>query len=181
MPHVNVNLIYVGWENFTDDDKRLVNDVAAFARQVFWQVGFDLVGFLAYSISVADAQGYAYIDQEVEAEWLTSEWSLPGDGVDVFLVRGFAGPPAGLSPVNGPCNKNLTWPVMTGVVVELVGDATKTALPHEVGHYLGLGHDKVDPKNLMYKSVDAGGPVTLPLLTFGQGVKMAEHCFTRFP
>jgi hypothetical protein len=119
MPHVNVNLIYVGWENFTDDDKRLVNDVAVFARQVFRQVGFDLVGFLAYSISVADAQGYVYIDQEVEAEWLTSEWSLPGDGIDVFLVKGFVGPPAGLSPVNGPCNKNLTWPHMTGVVVEL--------------------------------------------------------------
>ena len=180
MPHVNVNLIYVGWENFDGDDITLVNDACWGARQVYWQVGFDLFGFDAYSISVADAQGYSYIDQDIEAEWLTSEWTIPGHSVDVFLVKGYAGQVAGLSPKNGPCDKYLTWPWMTGVVVELVGDATKTTLAHELGHYLGLDHVD-DQTNLMNPSVDRGGPATLPLLTFGQGVQMAAHCMTTLP
>ncbi len=181
MPHVNVNLIYVGWENFTSDDLALVNDACWGARQVYWQVGFDLFGFDAYSIPVSDAEGYAWIDQDSEAEWLTSQWTIPGDAIDVFLVKGYTGDVAGLSPVNGPCDKYLTWPQMTGAVVELVGEAMKATLAHELGHYLGLKHVEDDPSNLMYPSVDSGGPATTPLLTFGQGVQMAAHCMTRLP
>ena len=61
------------------------------------------------------------------------------------------------------------------VVVELVGEATKIAFPHEICHYLGLDHVG-DPTNLMYETTSNGGH-----LTFGQGVEMAAHCFVRFP
>jgi hypothetical protein len=180
MPHVNVNLIYVGWENFTSDDVTAVNDASWSARQIYWQVGFDLFGWWTYSIPVADAEGYSYIDQDAEAQWLTAKWSIPGDGVDIFLVKGYVGPTAGLSPQGGPCDKDLPWPYMTGAVVEMTGTAMRATLPHELGHYLGLDHD-LDPNNLMYFAVDEGGPTSTPVLTFGQGVQMAAHCFTHLP
>jgi hypothetical protein len=133
-----------------------------------------------HSIPVADAQGYSYIATESDAEWLTATWSIPGDGVDVFLVKGFAGPAGGISPQPGPCDKDLPYPSFTGVVVEMTRPAMKTSLPHELGHYLGLGHE-LDPNNLMYYAVDEGGPVPTPVLTYGQGVQMAAHCFTHLP
>ncbi|WP_433468324.1 matrixin family metalloprotease [Spirillospora sp. CA-128828] len=170
----------MGWENFTNDDLTVMNDATWSARRIYWQVGFDLFGFFTYSIPLAQAQGYAYVDQDSEAEWLTSQWSIPNDGIDVFLVKGYAGPTAGLSPVTGPCDKNLAWPSMTGAVVEMAGPATNVGLAHEIGHYLGLAHDN-DPNNLMYPSVDSGGPVADPRLTFGQGAQIAQHCFTRLP
>ncbi|MET9959388.1 hypothetical protein ABZ128_09935 [Streptomyces sp. NPDC006326] len=181
MPHVAVNLIYVGWENFTDTDKAVVNAACWATRQTYWQVGFDIFGFDAYSISVADAQGYAYIDSDAEATWLTSDYTIPGRSVDVFLVKGYATSTAGLSPVPGPCNKYLTYPSMTGSVVELIGAGTNVAMPHEIGHYLGLHDDYSDPTNLMYYTVSSGGPSGLPVLTFAQGAQMAQHCFTSLP
>ena len=180
MPHVAVNLIYVGWENFTSDDVADVNAATWATRQVYWQVGFDMFGFDAYSIPVADAQGYSYIDDDTEANFLTGQWTIPGNAIDVFLVKGYAGPVAGLSPVNGPCDKYLTYPFMTGVVVEVLGAATNSIMPHEIGHYLGLDHVG-DQSNLMYPSADSGGFTTVPLLNFGQAVQIAQHCFTTLP
>jgi hypothetical protein len=181
MPHVPVNLIYVGWEDFTADDKAVVEAACWATRQVYWQVGFDIFGFDAYSISVADAAGYAYIDSDAEAKWLTSDYTIPGRSIDIFLVKGYATATAGLSPVNGPCNKYATYPWMTGSVVELVGADTNVAMPHEIGHYLGLEHNYSDPANLMYDTVSSGGPGGIPVLTYAQGVQIAQHCFTSLP
>jgi hypothetical protein len=181
MPHVAVNLIYVGWENFTSDDVEAVSAATWATRQVYWQIGFDMFGFDAYSITAAEAMGYSYIDDDTEANFLTGGWTIPGNAVDVFLVKGYAGPVAGLSPVNGPCDKYLTYPWMTGAVVEVLGAATNSIMPHEIGHYLGLDHEENDPSNLMYPSADRGGFTTVPLLNFGQSIKIAQHCFTTLP
>jgi hypothetical protein len=181
MPHVSINLIYVGWENFSQDDVATVDAACWATRQVYWQVGFDMFGFSAYSIPVAEAQGYSYIDDNSEADWLTSQWTIPGDGIDVFLVKGFAGQAAGLSPTPGPCDKYQTYPPMTGSVVEVVGAATSNALPHEIGHYLGLDDDYTDPNNVMYYAIDGSNPVAHPVMTPVQGIFIASHCFTRWP
>jgi hypothetical protein len=180
MPHVPVNLVYVGWENFSSADVAAVNAAAWATRQVYWQVGFDMFGFDAYSITVAEAQGYAYIDDDTEARFLTGQWTIPGNGVDVFLVKGYTGPTAGLSPVGGPCDKYLTYPSMTGAVVEVLGTTTNSIMPHEIGHYLGLDHVN-DPANLMYPSVDLGGFTAVPQLNFAQSITIAQHCFTTLP
>lgn len=182
MPHVPVNLIYVGWENFTTSDKAVVDAACWATRQTYWQVGFDIFGFDAYSISVADAAGYAYIDSDAEATWLTSDYTIPGKSIDIFLVKGYATATAGLSPAPvGPCNKYVTYPQMSGSVVELIGAGTGVAMAHEIGHYLGLGHYNSDPANLMYYMVTSGGPGGIPVLTFAQGAQIAQHCFTSLP
>jgi hypothetical protein len=170
MPGFSINLIRVGAEQFTAIDEQTIQSALLRMRAIYATVGF-YVGTYDYYISNAQAQGYSVIDQEVEAEWLTASWTVPNDAIDVFLVKGFVGPPAGLSPTPGPCDKNLPWLSMTGAVVELIGDATGIALPHEVGHYLGLQHELTDATNLMYTEAPNGG-----LLRFDQGVIMAGHC-----
>ncbi|MEU5324326.1 hypothetical protein ACFCYF_30670 [Streptomyces chartreusis] len=181
MPHVPVNLIYVGWENFSTSDKAVVDAACWATRQTYWQVGFDIFGFDAYSISVADAAGYAYIDSDVEAAWLTSDYTIPGKSIDIFLVKDYAGSKAGISPCPGTCNKYETYPTRTGCVVELIGAWTNVAMPHEIGHYLGLDDNYSDPANLMYYSTTSGSPSGIPVLTFAQGAQIAQHCFTSLP
>jgi hypothetical protein len=95
---------------------------------------------------------------------------LPNHDVDVFFVKLYVGSTAGLSPVNGPCNKDAKG--MDGSVVEVISGLTGTILAHEVGHYLGLSHVANDSTNLMFPNVPNGGR-----LTSAQGATMRSHCF----
>jgi len=172
MPGFSLNLIRVGGEQFTAADEQTITNALLRTRAIYATVGFFVYRVENYAIPNADAGGFSFIDQDSEAEFLTGYWTVPNNAIDVFLVKGYAGPVGGLSPTPGSCDKNLSWPNMTGVVVELVGEPTSIALPHEVGHYLGLSHEFGNPLNLMYTEAPNGG-----LLTFGQGVIVRAHCF----
>ena len=171
MPGISLNIIRVGSENFTPADETIISYAITYTRAIYGSVGISIVRVEDYFISSAQAGGYTIIDNDSEAELLTSEWTVPNNAIDVFVVKLYVGGTAGRSPEGGPCNKDLAYPTMTGVVIELVDVLTNQVLAHEVGHYLGLGHED-DTTNLMYKDVPNGG-----LLTFLQGIKMSTHCF----
>jgi hypothetical protein len=172
MPGFSLNLIRVGSEQFTAADEQTIATALLRTRAIYATVGFSVYREEHYFIPNTRAEGYSVIDQDIEAEWLTALWTVPNNAIDVFLVKGYVGVKAGLSPLSGPCDKNLNLPYITGSVVELVGDLTSIVLPHEVGHYLGLPDEPGDSMNLMYPSAPNGG-----LLRFGQGVIIRSHCF----
>ena len=174
MPSVNLNIIRVGSENFTSADETTISNAIATMRTIYATVGFTIPTVENWVISLAQANGRDVIDDNGEAETLTDEWSVPNRSVDVFAVKLYVGPVAGLSPRPGPCNKDAKG--MDGAVIELSGSLTGVILAHEVGHYLGLPHTDSDSTNLMFPSVPNGG-----LLTPGQGDTMVRHCFVTPP
>jgi Metallo-peptidase family M12B Reprolysin-like len=169
MPGISINIIRVGSEQFTSADLTTINNAITVLRNAYATVGLTLRRVEHFIITNAQANGRDVIDNDGEAETLTDEWTVNNNAVDVFIVKLYVGSVAGLSPVNGPCDKNAKG--MDGTVVELVGGTTGQVLAHEVGHYLGLPHVS-DSTNLMFPSVPNGGT-----LTAAQGNTIKSHCF----
>ena len=170
MPDVSINIIRVAPELFTPADAIDINNAIAVLRSTYATVGITLRRVERFFIPLASARGRETIDNNGEAEALTDEWTVNNHNVDVFFVRNYVGTTAGLSPVNGPCDKNAKG--MDGAVVEMSGSLTGLILAHEVGHYLGLSHVTGASSNLMFPTVPNGG-----LLTAAQGATMRSHCF----
>ncbi|MBE8518301.1 matrixin family metalloprotease [Amycolatopsis sp. H6(2020)] len=170
MPGISINIIRVGSENFTPTDLTTIDDAVNTLRNTYSTIGLTLRRVEHYIIPLASANGRDVIDSDSEAETLTDEWTVANNAVDVFFVKLYVGPVAGLSPVGGPCDKNAKG--MDGTVCELIGGTTGQVLAHEVGHYLGLSHVTGDSSNLMFPSVPNGGQ-----LTATQGNTMKSHCF----
>jgi hypothetical protein len=172
MPKISINVIRVGSDQFTAADGREIARAIVETRATYATVGLtlelDRIG--RFGIPTASAAGREIIDDDGEAVALTAEWTIPNNLLDVFFVRTYAGGTAGLSPVQGPCDKNAKG--MTGAVVEIIPTLTGQILAHELGHYLGLLHRDEDPTNLMFPTVPNGG-----LLTAGQGFIVNCHCF----
>ena len=42
VPSFSINLIYVSWENMTDDDTSMVLDAIQATRRAYWQMGFHI-------------------------------------------------------------------------------------------------------------------------------------------
>lgn len=170
MPGISINIIRVGSDRFTSSDELEISQAISFIRNTYATIGLSLRRVEHYVISTAAARGRDVIDNNGEAEALTDEWTVRNNAVDVFFVKTYVGSVAGLSPVNGPCDKDAKG--MDGAVVEILTGLTGHILAHEVGHYLGLGHRSNDSNNLMFDSVPNGGR-----LDSSQGATMRSHCF----
>jgi hypothetical protein len=113
-------------------------------------------------------QGPTTIDSDSEATDLTDDWTVPNTAIDLFGVPVIAGTLGGLSPTDGPCDKDAQG--MDGVVVEIMAPQN-VIIAHEVGHYMGLDHDE-SPLNLM----NAAGSAANTTVTSAQGSTIKEHC-----
>jgi hypothetical protein len=85
----------------------------------------------------------------------------------------------GQSPQPGPCEgKNAKG--MNASVVGLFGsEQTARSFSHEVGHYLGLGHQNDHPENLMCQSGSASSIRNSVNLTSDQGNTVKGHCLVK--
>jgi len=173
-PHVNI--IRVGEENFTAAERtRIFNALRSNAGSIYQQRDIDIGNISTWFITVAQAGSYVTINSNGEASDLTSDWTVPNDSMDMFVVRSYVGSTAGLSAVGGSCNKDAKG--MNGSVVELQSSQALTGviMAHELGHYLGLSHTS-STNNLLNPTVST----STTLLSSGQGNTMKGHCFIRF-
>ena len=179
--HFDVNLILVGLDNFDSGDFDGLDYTVFKIRNIYnqQQVGVGKVEW--YGVDTADANGLDSPTSEDDLEDVTHDWTVPNDAIDVFVpfnmnVPSNGGSILGLSPVDGPCNKNSSR--MNGAVAGLWGgDQGARTLSHEVGHYLGLEHRNSDPDNLMCQSGKANSIRNSTELTNGQGDDIKDHCF----
>lgn len=173
--HVHMTIIRVGDDQFTNADEREIDRAIQFTRDTYAPAGLAVGRIEHWFISTANAVGRDVIDNNAEAEALTDEWTVPNNAMDIFFVRAYVGGTAGLSRVDGPCDKNAKG--MDGSVVEMNagGGVSDFALAHEAGHYLGLGH-RNDGTALMNPTIPNGGGINS-----GEATNMADHCFTRNP
>ncbi len=173
----HVNCIRVGSDQFSFNDLVEIDLAVQKTRDLYATAGNPMaVGRVEhFVISTTDADGRDVINSDGEAETLTDEWTVPNDALDLFLVRLYVGGTAGLSRVDGPCDKNAKG--MDGSVVEMNagGGVSDFATAHELGHYLGLSH-RNNASALMNPTVPNGGG-----LTTAESNNMRDHCRMHAP
>lgn len=179
--HVHLNVIRVGIDQFTAAQLGRIDYAIFKTRNIYRAVSLGIGRVQHWDVRTADANGRDDLGSEDEAEDLTQEWSVPNDGIDVFVVRNISDPDyVGISPQDGPCNKNAKG--MNGLIGGEVGrtdDRFARTFAHELGHYLGLGHENSRPENLMCQSDKASSIRDSVALTSGQGSNVRDHCATR--
>jgi len=170
--HVHLNFIQVGQEYFTLDVEKRIDGALVDLRRIYAavQVGVGRVEY--YAIGVEDAGGAEIITDHDEGLQLMGEWSVPNNGIDVFLVVDAEGL-RGFSPIGGPCDKD---DKKSGVVLEAVGlngyyPFVGRSAAHEVGHYLGLPHRDVKGNLMHTNEYDMGES-----LASDQAAAMRGHC-----
>lgn len=182
-PTYDVNVILVAPENFTAADEANTQYALQFTRDAYNAVGLGIRRLNWQQISAADAGGYATIGSGGEAHDLTDDWNGPAGALDLFVVRVMNGA-YGWSAVEGPCDHD-DKDEMTGSVVSLncspwpagviCADDIGTTFGHEMGHYLGEGHNG-STANLMGNSSGSVTPGT-SALTSAQGNSLRSHCY----
>jgi hypothetical protein len=190
--HFHLNVIAVGVDNFTDADDIEVDYSLFKIRNVYAQVNVGVGRIQHFAISVAEADGLDAPTTSDQLEDLTEAWSVPNDGVDLFIphdmnVPSNGGMILGRSAVDGPCPGDKDDKGLSGSVSGLWGrEQTARTVAHEVGHYLKLRHNHGDNcptataarNNLMAQSRCALSTRDSILLTSGQGNDVRDHCMS---
>jgi hypothetical protein len=180
--HININVICLGRDLFTDALDQQIDYSIYRLHNIFGARGLGVGRVQYFQVLTANAKGYDAPTTTDQLEELSDEWSVPNDGIDVFIPFNMnvpgdgGGSTLGLSPKGGPCPGDKNGD-LTGSVVGLFGsEQTSRSFAHEVGHYLGLGHRNAEPTNLMCQTKNASNVRTSVLLDSNQAFTVTGHC-----
>ncbi len=186
--HFHLNVIAVGSDQFTDSDFIEIDYSIYKLRNIYRSVGIGVGRVQHWVVSTSDANGLDTPTTTGDLEDLTQAWTVPNDGLDLFIPHNMSVPSnggtlLGLSAVDGPCDKDAKG--MNGATCGLWGsEQTARTFAHELGHYLGLSHNHGDDcpadttarNNLMAQSRCAISTRNSVQLTSSQGDNMDDHC-----
>ena len=189
--HIHINVIRVGFDALSATDQADGLDKIDYSiyriRNIYRPVGIGVGRIEHWFITAAEANGRDDLGSTDEAEQLWEEWSVPGDGIDAFVVRNFV-PFAGWSPVEGNCTKGRKDDGLIAGEINRTFEQVSRTFAHEVGHFLGLEHNHDDGEcpatpagltNLMAQTGCVSNVRTAVVLTAGQGNTMDDHCSIR--
>jgi hypothetical protein len=178
--HFHLNVIAVGSDQFTDNDYIEIDYSIFKMRNIYHTVSLGVGRIQHWIVTTDDADGLDTPTSEDDLEQLTQDWTVSNEGIDLFIPHNMSVPSnggilLGLSPVDGPCDKDAKG--MNGATCGLWGsEQTARTFAHELGHYLGLSHRNNQPDNLMCQSSQANSTRNSVLLTSGQGGTVDDHC-----
>jgi hypothetical protein len=175
LPTVDVNLIAIGRDHFSNANiDQMLNSLTG-ARQIYSQVGLNIGMVRRFRIESSQAGALEIVDSLAEAEQLTDDWTVDNNALDVFVVRAMNGAD-GWSAVGGSCDKNSKG--MTGSVVSLNGSLANSGntFAHEMGHYLGLDHIAAADNFIGNNGASNSNTNVFDW----QGDTMKRHCFVYF-
>ena len=191
--HIHLNIIRVGIDNFTDEEVDKIDSAILTARRIYRGQSLGIGRVEHFDVESGDADGMDDIANEDEAEDLTHAFTVPNNGIDVFMVDNISAGFVGLSPVGGPCDKDDKD--MNGVLggeVNRSRSRVARTFAHEIGHYLDLPHNHddgdcpnstADCNNLMAQTGCADscgdGICEAMILTDSQGDTIRDHCFVQ--
>ena len=179
--HFHLNVIQVGSDQFTDNDFIEIDYSIFRIRNIYEQVSLGVGRILHWIVTTEQADGLDTPTSEDDLRDLTQDWTVDNDAIDMFIPHNMSVPSnggsvLGLSPVEGPCDKDAKG--MNGSTCGLFGsEQTSRSFAHEIGHYLGLEHRNNSPSNLMCQSSKASSIRNSVNLTSSQGDNMHDHCF----
>jgi hypothetical protein len=184
--HIHLNIIRVGIDNFTNAEVDKIDYAIYRIRNIYRPVNLGVGRVEHYDVTSGDAGGKDDLGSEDEAEDLTHDWTVPNNGLDVFMVDNISDKDfVGISPVGGPCDKDDKD--MNGVIggeVNRDSEGVARTFAHEIGHYLGLSHNHGDDcptsasakANLMAQTRCVDSVRNGVKLTSSQGSTMRGHC-----
>lgn len=186
--HIHLNIIRVGIDNFTSGEIDKIEYAIYKARNIYNTRNLGIGRIEHYNVTSSEAGGKDDIGSEDEAEDLTHDWTVPNNALDVFMVDNISADFVGISPVNGPCDKNDKD--MNGVIggeVNRSAEGVARTFAHEIGHYLGLKHNHGDDcpttasgrANLMAQTRCADSVCDSVLMNSSQGNTIRGHCFVK--
>lgn len=190
--HAHLNVIAVGFDGIAAGDRDEAFEKLDYAiyrvRNIYRQVSLGVGRVEHYAISSADSNGRDDLGSEDEADQLSDEWSVPNDGIDVFVVRNIDSDFVGISPIKGSCDKDASNDGLVGGEIGRAVEGVARTFAHELGHFLGLRHNHGDDcpttaagkRNLMAQTRCAAPSIREAVaLTGGQGSTMRGHCSVR--
>lgn len=187
--HIHLNIIRVGIDNFTSAEVDRIEYAIYKAHNIFNTRSLGVGRVEHYNVTSADAGGKDDLGSQDEAEDLTHDWTVPNDGIDVFMVDNISDTSfVGISPRPGPCDKDDKD--MNGVIggeVNRSASGVARTFAHEIGHYLGLPHNHgancpttaSGRANLMAQTRCADSVCNSVQLNSSQGSTIRSHCFVK--
>jgi len=187
--HLHLNVIRVGFDTLSANDQSEADEKLDYAiyriRNIYRPVSLGVGRVEHYVITAAQANGRDDLGSEDEADQLSDEWSVPNNGIDVFVVRNISDTDfVGISPIGGSCDKGDDDDGLVGGEINRAAEGFSRTFAHEVGHFLDLKHNHgstcptttAAQNNLMAQTKCAISRRTSVLLTASQGTTMRGRC-----
>jgi len=185
--YFDLNVIAVGNDQFADADYDQIDYSIFRLRNIYRTVGLGVGKIEHWNVATSDADGLDTPTTTGDLEELTQDWTVPNDGIDMFVPHNMSIPSnggmvLGRSAIDGPSDKDAKG--MNGATCGLWGsEQTARTFAHELGHYLALEHNHRDTcptsaaarNNLMAQSRCTRGTRNSVALTDDQGTDMRDH------